>query len=120
MVVVDIALATICFTMQLGGTEECHPVLVGGSTPRGSFVMNERLTDDAGYGGNVLQFKEDRDAVYAIHRVYLLNPKQNRAERLKSSNVADRRITMGCINVDPKIFDRLLECCSRNGVLIIK
>ena len=120
MVVVDILLATICFTAQPGGTAECHPVLIGADTPRGEFVINQRLTQTAGYGGDVLQFKEDASGVYAIHRVYLLNPKERRAERLRAADPAQRRITRGCINVDPAVYSRLLDCCSRDGALLVK
>jgi signal peptidase I len=120
MVVVDILLATVCFTFTPGGTEECHPVLVGGDTPRGEFVMNKRVTESAGYGGDVLQFRDDPDGVYAIHRVYLLNPKEKRAERLRSPDPKQRRITRGCVNVDPAVYDRLMSCCSRNQALLIK
>ena len=120
MVVVSIALATICFTMQPGGTEECHPVLIGADTPRGQFVLNQRLTSDPGYGGDVLQFKDDPTEVYAIHRVYLLNPKERRAERLKSPDPKQRKITRGCINVDPAVYERLVACCSRDALILIK
>jgi hypothetical protein len=119
-VIVYVTTALICFTSQLGGTEECHPVLIGESTPRGNFVINRRITDDPGYGGDVLQFKEDATSVYAIHRVYLLNPKEKRAERLKSDDPARRRITNGCINVDGEVYSKLVDCCSRNGALLVK
>lgn len=120
MVIVDVVLATICFTYTPGGIEECHPVLVGGDTPRGTFVLNQRLTQSAGYGGDVLQFRDDPDGVYAIHRVYLLNPKENRAQRLKSPLATDRRITHGCVNVDPAVYVRLVECCSSDHPLLIR
>jgi hypothetical protein len=118
-VIVSIALATICFTYQ--GTEECHPVLLGKNipTPIGEYSLVKRITADPGYGGDVLQFHETTTEVYAIHRIFLLNPKQKRAERLKSSNVKDRFITNGCINVDPAVYDRLIDCCT-NTQLIIK
>jgi hypothetical protein len=118
-VIVSIALATICFTYQ--GTEECHPVLLGKSipTPKGEYILRKRITADPGYGGDVLQFHETNDEVYAIHRVWLLNPKQKRLERLKSNNIQDRYISSGCINVDPTVYDRLMDCCS-NTQLIIK
>jgi hypothetical protein len=120
MVVVDLLLATICFTAQPGGTAECHPVLVGADTPRGEFVMNQRLTQSPGYGGDVLQFKDDPAVVFAIHRVYLLNPKEKREERLRSANPAQRKITKGCVNVAPEVYDRLITCCSRDHALLIK
>jgi len=118
-VIVSIALATICFTYQ--DKEECHPVLLGKKTPTpvGEYIVRKRITTDPGYGGDVLQFHETPTEVYAIHRTWLMNPKQKRAERLKSENVSDRFITNGCINVDPVIYEKLLDCCS-NTQLIIK
>lgn len=120
MIVVDLLAATICFTSQPGGAEECHPVLVGTDTPRGQFIVNQRITSDPGYGGDVLQFKEDASGVYAIHRVWLLNTREQRAKRLSSPDPKVRRITKGCVNVSPEVYTRLLECCSRNGSLLIK
>jgi len=112
MVIVDIALATICFM----GT--CHNALIGNDTPRGEFTLIQRLTETPGYGGDVLQFKETEEDVYAIHRVYLLHPAQRRAQRLKSKNIADRTITKGCINVSPEVYEALVECCSTDTVEI--
>ncbi len=118
-VIVDLALATICFTYN--GAEECHPVLLGKNTPtpKGEFVLKQRYTQDPGYGGDVLQFHETKDEVYAIHRVWLLNPKQKRMERLKSPNIQDHFISGGCINVEPEVYKKLVDCCS-SGELIIK
>lgn len=120
MVVVDLLLATICFSLQPGGAQECHPVLIGNDTPKGEFTINQRITPEVGYGGDVLQFKELSDSVLAIHRVYLLNPRERRAERLQSSDPKQRKISKGCINVDPEVYQKLLDCCSRNGQLLIK
>lgn len=83
-------------------------------------MLNQRITESPGYGGDVLQFKETADSVYAIHRVFLLNQKEKRAERLKSAKVADRNITKGCINVSPEVYSRLVDCCSRNQALLIR
>lgn len=118
-VIVNLALATICFTY--GGTEECHPVLLGKAmtTPAGQYQIARRLTYEKGYGGDVLQFLETEKEVYAIHRVWTMIPAQKRIERLKSPNVKDRFISGGCINVDPEIFDKLVACCS-NATLTIK
>ena len=118
-IIVTIALATICFTYN--GAEECHPVLLGKnpSTPTGQYTLARRITQDPGYGGDVLQFHETKDEVYAIHRVWLLNYKQKRMERLKSSNISDHFISAGCINVEPEVYDKLVDCCS-DGQLIIK
>lgn len=120
MVVVSIALATICFTYKPGGAEECHPVLIGADTPHGQFTLNQRLTKSPGYGGDVLQFLDTPSGVFAIHRVYLLNPKEHRAERLKNPDPQMRHITHGCINVEPEVYDQLMNCCSRNETLLIK
>ncbi len=113
MVIVDIALATVCF---LG---ECHPALVGRETPKGTFEVVQRMTSDPGYGGDVLQFHEDEKAVFAIHRTWTLNPRERRDQRLRSQNPKDRLITNGCVNVDPVIYARLVECCA-NSTLVIK
>lgn len=120
MVVVDLLLATICFSLQPGDAQECHPVLIGPDTPRGEFTLNQRLTPEVGYGGDVLQFKVSSDGVFAIHRVYLLNPRERRADRLKSLDPKDRQISKGCVNVAPEVYKKLLDCCSRNGQLLIK
>lgn len=115
-VIVDLLLATVCFTSQ--GLNQCHPVLIGKDTPRGEYQLVQRFTDDPGYGGDVLKFKETKDDIYAIHRVLTLNPKQRRRERLMSNDVAQRQITMGCINVDEKVYDALVDCCSNSKLIV--
>jgi hypothetical protein len=117
-VIVSIALATICFSYQ--GQEECHPVLLGKNipTPTGEFNMRKRITKDPGYGGDVLQFHEIKDMVFAIHRVWLLKPEQRRIDRLKSNNIQDRYISSGCINVMPEVYDRLMDCCSDQKLVV--
>jgi hypothetical protein len=117
-VVVSIALATICFTYN--GTPECHPVLLGNknSTPVGEFAINRRITASAGYGGDVLQFYETPTTVYAIHRVWTLKPEQHRNQRLKSTNIEDRYISKGCVNVAPDVYDKLAECCTASALII--
>lgn len=88
---------------------QCWPVLIGLSTPPGEYTIIQRLTNDKGYGGDVLQFHETEKVVYAIHRVWTLNPSQKREERLKSDNPADRVISKGCINVEPEVYDYLVK-----------
>ncbi len=113
MVVVNLALATICFLGQ------CYPALVGKDTPRGEFTLVQRLTESPGYGGDVLQFLETNDSVFAVHRVWLLRPSQRRAERLTSGDVKQRTfITNGCINIDPAVYKSLVECCSNSTIFI--
>lgn len=111
-VFVNLAEATICFT------EKCYPVLVGPGTPRGEFQLIHYTTRDPGYGGDILSFKETSDALYAIHRVINVRGQQ-RLARLKSKNARDRnRITGGCINVDPMVFNELIQCCSTSKLVI--
>lgn len=127
-VVVDIALATLCIVspgnydeasqQYVEETQECYPVLVGNDTPRGEYQLQQRLVESPGYGGDILQFKEEELYLFAIHRVWLGRPWERRQERLKSSNIKMRRITMGCINVDPTVYEKLLDCCSTSSLTI--
>lgn len=81
--------------------------------------MNVRITEQPGYGGDVLQFREDDTAWYAIHRVWTLNQNERRAERLKSNDVRQRlNVTNGCINVDPVVYEKLRDCCTNDQLLI--
>ena len=114
MVVVDLALAVICFMGQ------CHPALVGPHTPRGVFALDYQATDIPGYGGDLLVFKEDAVHLWAIHRVYTAKPSEQRVKRLKVGDVTDRKgITHGCVNVMPDVYEQLVDCCS-NQTLIIR
>lgn len=119
-IIVDIALATLCIigNAEEPTTERCYPVLVGNDTPRGEFKLQQRLVESPGYGGDVLEFKEQELYIYAIHRVWTGRPWERREQRLKSSDVKMRRITMGCINVDPAVYDELVDCCSSDTLTI--
>lgn len=113
MVVVSLALASICFA------GECHPVLVGNNTPAGTFPLSQQQTMEPGYGGDLLVYREDKKHLWAIHRVYTLNPKERRVEWLASGSVDQRRaVTKGCINVMPDVYRKLVDCCS-NDLLVI-
>lgn len=115
MVIVNLTLAIICF----GG--QCYNALVGSDTPIGEFQMNQRITSQPGYGGDVLQFKETPSAWVGIHRVWTLKPKEQRMKRLHSSNVADRQtVTKGCVNVDPIVYEQLRDCCSTDTLIITR
>lgn len=105
MIEVSLSAAIICFL----GT--CYPALVGETTPVGTFSVTERLTVDRGYEGNVIQFYETDTDVYAIHRIWNLDPKQQREKRIRSNDPSYRKITAGCINVQPVVFEKLLDCC---------
>lgn len=118
LVEVFLALAMICFGAD--GQRECHNALVGPSTPVGEYQIVQRLTESLGYGGDVLQFKETDEMVYAIHRVWLLRPEEHRERRIKSRDPRQRSsITNGCINVEPAVYEALLNCCS-NSTLVVK
>lgn len=113
MVVVSLALASICFA------GECYPALVGSNTPAGTFALSQRETPEPGYGGDLLVYREDDRHVWAIHRVITFNASERRVDRLSSGQAEQRRgITKGCINVMPEIYRRLVDCCS-NDVLVI-
>lgn len=113
MVVVDLALAVICFMNQ------CHPVLVGPHTPPGTFLLDHQATPEPGYGGDLLVFNEGPSQLWAIHRVITASASERRLERLQSAHAgARRRVTRGCVNVMPQVFDSLVRCCSRDLLVI--
>lgn len=118
MVIVDILLATICFTTPASDTLTCHNALIGGDTPRGTYTLQQRLTESPFYGGDVLQFREDENEVWAIHRVWLGRPAEHRERRIKSKIASQRRITKGCINVEPAIYDVLVRDHSTDTLII--
>jgi hypothetical protein len=114
MIVVSLAAASICFS----GT--CYPALVGNNTPAGTFTLAHQRVEDPGYGGDLLVYRENNRYIWAIHRVYTLNPGENRLARLSSGQTEQRRsITKGCINVMPEVYERLVDCCS-SDVLVIR
>ncbi len=112
MVTVDIAAAIICFASQ------CYPALIGSDTPRGEFTLTQRYVLSPGYGGDVMQFKEGTDVVYAVHRVWLGNPKERRLERLASPDPKQRKVTRGCVNVSNEVYDMIVNCCQGSSILI--
>lgn len=50
----------------------------------------------------------DYDAHLAIHRLRPAAASQRRPERLVSANLQDRRVTLGCVVVDPAFFDEVV------------
>lgn len=115
MVVVNLTLAVICF----GSSMECHPILYGEHTPKGEYSMVIRETSQVGYGGDVIQFHQKENVVYAIHRLWTRSPQQKREERIASPNLARRKISNGCINVQPEVYEQLKECCLNEGLKVI-
>lgn len=113
-VTVFLSKALLCVSAQ------CWPVLVGVDTPTGTFTLQQRFTVDAGYGGDVLQFHETNDTVYAVHRVWTLRPQERREQRLRDPDPARRVITKGCVNVDPVLYDWLAAHHRGATMVIVK
>lgn len=117
MIDIYLALAKICFTVAQ--VQQCHPALVGPSTPVGIFVAAPRIVYQDGYGGDVIQFHETEKAIFAIHRVWEGSPSERRRARLSSRNPKDRStITNGCVNVTEDVYATLYDCCSREKITI--
>ncbi|WP_165321271.1 murein L,D-transpeptidase [Rhizorhabdus phycosphaerae] len=112
-VVVSLGLASICFLGQ------CHPALVGAATPAGHYRLRQRIVVSPGYGGDVLSFEEGDSTIFAIHRIWLGSPREQRPERLASPQAARRRdVTDGCINVAADVYDKLVDCCADAQLVI--
>ena len=98
--VVNLDRAEICME------SDCRPVLIGKATPRGEYPLQLAKTDEKGYGGDVLVFKQDDTGAYAVHRIWTQRPSEKRLERIQQD--AERRIiTNGCINVDDETYNKL-------------
>jgi hypothetical protein len=74
------------------------------TTPAGRFLA-ERGHDN--HGQDVIWV--DYDAAVAIHRVLTTNIAERRLQRLASGAAADKRISMGCINVPVAFYDHYLH-----------
>jgi len=110
-VVVDLSLSVICFLST------CYPALVGKDTPKGEFTLQPFSTEQRGYGGDLLVFKETEHAVFAIHRLIEVQG-QDRVSRINSDIPEMRIITNGCVNVTPQVYDSLSACCAGSRVTI--
>ena len=112
-VVVSLAKAVICFTGS------CFPILYGVNTPTGEFEIAQRFVITPGYGGDVIQFYETDKEVFSIHRTWTGRPAEHRPQRYSSPNVKDHVISKGCINLEPKVYEKLLDCCVVSGNKLI-
>ncbi len=102
-IIVYLAGALLCTAGQ------CYPALVGDDTPTGTFPLVRRYVAARGYGGDVMQFAETEHDLFAIHRVWLGNPREHRAERLASADPEQRKAaTHGCINVMPDVYEKII------------
>lgn len=111
-IIVNLATAMICFNST------CYPALVGVDTPKGEYQLQHYSTKTPGYGGDILVFKEDGDDVYAIHRIIDV-PGEQRLVRIHMSDPKYRiTVTHGCINVEPEVYEKLMDCCYKSKVII--
>lgn len=102
-VIVDTSKAELC----CADDRQCHPVLIGVATPKGTFGLTLNSTDKPGYGGEVIGFKQEGDFLFALHRVWNQIPSERRNERIASPSVSDRIMTNGCINVSDAVYEKL-------------
>jgi hypothetical protein len=117
IIAIHLVRATLCFSTH------CYPALVGIDTPVGVFPALHARTSEPGYGGDVIAFARTSDGgVYAIHRVWTLQPKQRRLQRLASADTNKRHgITGGCVNIAPTIYDMLVaKLDSRSSIVITR
>ena len=94
-VIVNTSKAELCFADE----KKCHPVLIGKTTPKGTFSMNIYKTDKAGYGGDVIGFKQEKDFLFALHRVWTLKPSERRMERIQRLHQRNQRCVQQTENV---------------------
>ena len=86
------------------------------TTPAGRFVAS---LDRNLHGAEILWI--DYDAAISMHRVITSNRKERRAERLASSDLLDKRISYGCINVPVKFYNEVVSPAFRrtNGIVYV-
>jgi hypothetical protein len=87
-------------------------------TPSGRFEAS--LIEYPGYGGEMVSFYGAQDYQIAIHKLYLDEPAERRAQRLASDSPADNRISWGCINVaEDTFFDFIRFAFEEGGVVYV-
>lgn len=93
---------------------DVEPASARGKAPS-ALGVNERVTPAGRFeaqpgrnlsGEQIVWF--DYRAHLAIHRLRPAPASQQRPERLASPRVEDRRITLGCVAVDPAFFDQVV------------
>lgn len=102
-VTIYLAKALLCFA------QTCHPVLLGEDTKPGVYDMRVLWVASPGYGPNVLEFDRAKDGSwFAIHQTY--TGKGVKREHLYAQPAAKRRfVTNGCPNVQPEVYQQLLN-----------
>ena len=93
----------------------CYPVLVGNTTPVGEYTMEHVIVVNGGISENVLKITESGvNRIVAIHRP----PNATRVKLLEQQSTD--KITNGCINVTPELFDYLVENYNNQTIKITK
>jgi hypothetical protein len=92
-----------------------HPLTVEEKvTPAGRFTVRQEADNEFGRTLTINEI-QGKDWDIAIHRVYLGTPSEHRDVRIRSSNVLDRHITYGCINVLPNTIQLFTSKLPRKG-----
>lgn len=86
------------------------------TTPAGRFVA---ALDRNLHGEEILWV--DYDSAISLHRVVTSNPKERRAQRLRSPAVLDKRISYGCINVPVQFYEKIVSptLTGTNGIVYV-
>ena len=103
VLVISLVLATACIN------DECFNVLVGKNnlTPVGEYSTYYAKTNQFGYDGEVIVFKETNTVAFSIHKPFKsLNNPYYREKVIQSNNPQDRKISNGCINIPSDMFDK--------------
>jgi L,D-transpeptidase catalytic domain len=83
-------------------------------TPAGRFTVRPESDPEYGRVWTITEV-HGKDWDFAIHRVYLGMPSENRDARIHSPNVDDRHITFGCINVERSTIQLFTRKLPRKG-----
>lgn len=87
-------------------------------TPAGTYELSFSKDLSGDYaGGYTLRFNDKKGDLggIAIHSVYLGDIKEDRLKKLSSTNVADKKVSFGCINTSPEFM--LDEVLPRAGTI---
>lgn len=124
--VIDKPRATLWIFDAQGRLLDRSPVLVGqargdvapadiGTRPLNKIRPHEKITSSGRFvteGGRNLSGEDivwlDYDSAMSLHRVRNV-PGENRAKRLATEDVADNRISFGCVNIPADFYDRHIK-----------
>lgn len=109
MITVFLGKALICIA------NICHPTLVGDTTPTGQYQIVQRFVEDEKFGEDVLKFHENDDSIFAIHRIT-----KQRMKYMNNTPDVRNKITSGCINVTPDVYEIIVEHLKINNELKIE